>query len=345
VVVLVACYLVGNAGPAAAHGVGGPSPTNYVTEVRRVVPAVRGISVRAVSLGTRLELTNRTSREVVVPGYEGEPYLRVGPGGVYRNERSPAVFLNRSLTPTAEPPRVYSAKAAPRWKRISSGQTTSWHDHRTHWMANGDPPGVARDPGRAQIVQHFDLPLRYGDTTLRVVGIVRWVPGPSPWPWIAAAAVLLAATIVLGRTRRWAGALSVGLAILVVTEVVHVVGSWDGSGTSFFARLFAALWSILGVALAGVALVWLRRRDPWSAVPAVLVAALFLAIAGGLADVTSLSRSQIPTSLPLDLARATVTAAMGIGFGLVVAAGLHLRMPRGLAPTGRPARPPVEVAR
>ncbi len=61
--------------------------------------------------------------------------------------------------------------------------------------------------------------------------------------------------------------------------------------------------------------------------PAVLVAGLFVFVAGGLADFTTLTRSQVPTTLPDVIARLTVTIALGLGLGLVIAAGMRLRAP------------------
>ena len=58
-----------------------------------------------------------------------------------------------------------------------------------------------------------------------------------------------------------------------------------------------------------------------------LIAGLFVLVAGGLADVTTLTRSQLPTSLPDDVARLTVTIALGLGAGLVIAAATRLRTP------------------
>ena len=58
-----------------------------------------------------------------------------------------------------------------------------------------------------------------------------------------------------------------------------------------------------------------------------LLAGLFVAIAGGLADLSVLTRSQVPTTLPYDVARTTVAAALGLGVGLAVAGAL--RCPRG----------------
>jgi hypothetical protein len=76
-----------------------------------------------------------------------------------------------------------------------------------------------------------------------------------------------------------------------------------------------------------LALWWLRRGDPWAATPAVLIAGLFVFVAGGLADVTTLTRSQIPTTLPDGVARLTVSIALGLGLGLVIGAAFRLRPP------------------
>jgi hypothetical protein len=54
---------------------------------------------------------------------------------------------------------------------------------------------------------------------------------------------------------------------------------------------------------------------------------LFVFVAGGLADLTALTRSQLPTSLPTDLGRLTVTIALGLGAGLVAGAAGRLRAP------------------
>ncbi|HZP30391.1 MAG TPA: hypothetical protein VFC99_15660, partial [Acidimicrobiia bacterium] len=62
--------VVAGATPASAHGVGGIQPTNYRTTVGSVTPEVRGISVRAVDLGNRLELENDTAHDVTVLGYD-----------------------------------------------------------------------------------------------------------------------------------------------------------------------------------------------------------------------------------------------------------------------------------
>jgi hypothetical protein len=72
-------------------------------------------------------------------------------------------------------------------------------------------------------------------------------------------------------------------------------------------------------------------------VPLVLVATIFLFVAGGLADVTSLGNSQVPTTLPAWTARVLVSVTMGLGAGLALAAAFRLRPPPAKpAPRRRP---------
>ena len=43
----------------------------------------------------QLHLRNDTGRELLIEGYEGEPYLRFdADAGVFRNANSPATYLN-----------------------------------------------------------------------------------------------------------------------------------------------------------------------------------------------------------------------------------------------------------
>src|SRR5205085_7932947 len=90
--------------PAEAHTVTGVSPTNYRSEVLGVNPRLPGVSVHLLDLGNRVELVNQGAVDVIVLGYQGEPYLRVGRAGVFENRSSPAGAWNRGTaasTPTA----------------------------------------------------------------------------------------------------------------------------------------------------------------------------------------------------------------------------------------------------
>jgi hypothetical protein len=341
---LVVGLLLVTATPAGAHGLGGLTPTNYETQLQRVSPTVPGVEIEVVDLGTKVQLTNHTAHDVVVLGYDGEPYLRVGPRGVYENVRSPATYFNRSITITGAPPKQADAKATPVWRRVSGGDTARWHDHRAHFMGKSDPPTVARDPGRRRVVDNFEIPMRTNGTSVTVHGQIIYVPPPSPWPWVIGGVALAGVVFALARTRRWRTVFAVTLALLAVAEIVHVVGLWGGSTATAGTKLAESAYSLGGILLAVLGLVWMWRKGVDAAVPLVLVATIFLFVAGGLADVTTLGHSEVPSTLSAASARVLVTFTLGLGAGLAAAAALRLRPapPERTPPTRpRPARTPV----
>jgi len=328
---------VATAVPAGAHTVGGVDATNYRTTITAVRPASGAITVRVIDNGDRLELTNRGRADVVVVGYDEEPYLRIGPRGVFENVRSPARYLNRARRDPAPPPASADPEAPPVWRKASSGTTARWHDHRAHWMGAEDLPIVQRAPDEEHLIQRFDIPLLVGDDTIRVVGDVRWIPPPSPWPWIAGAAVLAIGTVLGARTRRATAVVGTVLIVTLAAAVLHAVGAWTYATASVGSRAGDALPTVGAAALAIVALVQLRRRGMRAAAPILVFAGLFLAIGIGLADLSALSKSQLPTDLPPALDRLTIAMALGGGFGVAIGAALHVA-DRPSRPA-RPARP------
>ena len=115
-----------------------------------IAPPAPGVTARVVDLGAKIELTNRTSTEVLVLGYEGEPYLRIGPHAVYENLHSQSTYINRTRLGGSVPVGVDTAPgAAPEWHKIGDGNSARWHDHRIHWMSAQPPPTVAADPARS----------------------------------------------------------------------------------------------------------------------------------------------------------------------------------------------------
>ncbi|HYV60116.1 MAG TPA: hypothetical protein VFA62_08610 [Acidimicrobiia bacterium] len=319
--------VVVTAQPAAAHGVGGVQPSNFETTVNGTTPRVAGLTVRVIDLGNELELRNDSGTEVFVLGYQGEPYLRVGPHGVFENRRSPATYLNRTRNGQTHVPADADPAAAPEWNRIDTGTVARWHDHRAHWMGTEDPPEVARAPDQRHVIDHWSFQLRRGSQNITVTGDLLWVPGPSPWGWLVGAAAVAGLVVALSRTRVWRWVLVGALAVLAVSETAHVIGTWTATTASFASKLGASVYSLGGVALAVVAIVWLIVRPPSNAIPAVLFAGLIVAVAGGLADLTTLTRSQLPTDAPASIARTEVMLALGLGAGLAASAALRLRPP------------------
>jgi hypothetical protein len=337
--VVASAVVAGSAQPAAAHDVPGVQPSNFETTVDGTTPRVPGLSVRAIDLGSQLELRNLTTTDAVVLGYQGEPYLRVGPRGVYENRRSPSTYLNRTRDGKSRVPSDADPGAAPEWQRVSSDTRMRWHDHRAHWMGNEDPRAVARDPDARHVIDRWSLHLRHGPQDISVTGELLWVPGPSPWGWLVGALAAVVAVVALSRTRVWRWVLAGALGVVIISETAHVASAWTATTASFGTKIGASAYAIGGIALAIVALVWIVVRPPFNAIPAVLFAGLIVAVAGGLADLTTLTRSQLPTDFAPELARLEVTLALGLGAGLAVAAALRLRPPPAPAPADTETAP------
>ena len=185
-------------------------------------------------------------------------------------------------------------------------------DHRAHWMGTSDPPIVQDDTSSRHVVQRFDIGLKVGNRTSTIHGDVVWVPPPSGVPWMLGALALALLVTGLSRTRWWRTVLAAALGIAVVAEVVHVSGSWGATTASFASKLGSSIYSFGGVVFGVVALYLLaRRRDPYDATPAALLAGLVISLTGGLADLPSFARSQLPSTLPDPVTRTMIMLTLG----------------------------------
>jgi hypothetical protein len=328
-VIGLALLLVGTtAGPAAAHALGaGTEASNYRTTVRGIEQGVPGLSVRTVA-GDQLELSNRSDQEVLVLGYRLEPYLRIGPAGVFENRRSPSTYANRFRTaPTTIPPE-FDPEAAPEWRHVGDGPSAAWHDHRAHWTGP-DPPAVSASPRALQVVvPDWQVPLRQGERTMVVRGDITWVPGPSPWPWaLAAVAVFAGALAAAGGCRRPRVLAVVALAA-VAADVIHTVGALLGSTAPLAAELYGTLTSAAGWVVAGLAAYRLLRGRADTGLVYLLLGGVFLTLAGALPDLSALARSQLPSGFGPVVTRAAITLTLGLGAAMVAAGALGFRTPR-----------------
>jgi len=312
--------------PASAHTVSGVGATNWRTTLIGLNPAVPGISVRVVETGSRLELTN-TGAELVVLGYEGEPYLRVGPQGVFENTLSPATYLNCRRTGCPVPANA-NPQAPPQWKKISDGHTVRWHDHRIHWMGGQPPPDVQQAPNQVHQRPPWTVTLQQGATTIAVTGHLTWVPGPSPIPWLLLAALLAAVAVAIGLTGAWGPPLAALVGIVTVNDLYHALGiafSVSGSLSARMSRFFSgSFYSIIGwvLGLLAIRLLLRRRVDGlYAAAFAGVSAALFT----GLLDISVLSHTEAPFNGSMTVDRITVAVSLGLGVGVAAASVLALR--------------------
>jgi hypothetical protein len=336
-VALVVVVLTGT--PALAHG-SAPDASNFLSSVVGTVQLVDGepagqvdpppgVTWRVLGADALLQVENTGDDDLVVPGYDGEPFLRVGPQGVFQNVRSPATYLNADRNGTGEIPPEADPRAAPEWRRVTTTPRWQWHDHRIHWMAPTRPPQVQRQPDVAQTVLEWQVPFGLAGQDLAVQGVLRWIPPGAAWPWLigAAAVAALPGLVVLlvrrGRPGEHGGAPAlrgVLRAAIIATAVVAVGGVVVAAGDVLAtpASVGADVWAVaqtLLPAVLSVALAASLWRDDLSdaesrSTGSLLIATAILAIGCGVTRSAELRSSQIVNALPPWFVRAAIAASL-----------------------------------
>jgi hypothetical protein len=330
VVLLTALVLVAMAAtPSLAH-TRASSATNLDSRIEQV-PALPGVTWRVYPGGEYLEVTNRGRSELIVLGYSGEPYLRVGPDGVQRNRNSPATYLNAErFGDVAVPPRA-DADAPPEWERLTDEPRYAWHDHRIHWMAP-DPPGVATDAPPAGLeVFAWAVPVVYDGERLAVRGRLMWVPSSPWWAWLGLGLALTAGALAgLRRRDRLAIArpAAVVVAAVALFNLVHLPDEVAALPLPALDVVFGVLHNVLfiGTGLVGAGLAW--RKANSSLLPLGIASGAVL-FHQGLLQIPQLAASQLATVWPAEVIRIAVALSVGQAawVALVVGVGLHLRPP------------------
>jgi hypothetical protein len=330
---LIATVLVlvlGTGGTASAHTISGVGATNFHTVIIDQLPVVRGLTLKVIEDGNLLELDNDTGRVAIILGYQNEPYLRVGPGGVDENTRSTSTYINATRAGNTVPPASADDDAAPVWKNISSKPVAQWHDHSSHYMLTTLPPNVRARPATRQLVSTWNIVAKIltptGATqTVQWDGQLLWIPGHSGLPWWIVAAVLGLAAAGTALLRRWRLLLSVAGAVLVVADITHSLGIALDRATGVFGGFVS---SNIGDGLAWIGIVVgivLTLRRQVAGMFVLGAAALVVGVVGGAGDAATLNHSTAPFAAPLWLARVLVSATLGIGIGVTIGCVLGVR--------------------
>ena len=290
--------------PAFAHGGEAVTSTAYLTRVTGISTPEKGLRVRAVEAGARLELSNQTGHAVEILGYSLEPYLEIRPDGTYENTSSPAAYLNQTLAGDTAVPATADPTAPPTWRRVSTDTTVRWHDQRTHWLNPGLPPQAQADPSRSHRLRDWTVPLRAGVHIFEIRGTLDWVPPPKTWLWWLGTALLAVAVTALGRrfTRPIAA-----VALIAGTIMISY-----GSARSGNLPLLAV--SILTI-VAGF------RPRPFL----LALAGAGLAVFAGFNQAGVFTQAIVPVAGPSWWTRAAVLVALGAGLGLAATGVLRLR--------------------
>jgi hypothetical protein len=315
--------------PAAADPAG---PTHYDSRVTSVDPTDGAVTASFEVLGGDAFLVVRAEPGTVVevPGYEGEPYVRIGPDGTVEvNERSPSRWINdeRYETSPAGAPADVDVDAPPRWELVGTDGEYAWHDHRIHWMSPSLPRQVDPTAGTPQPVAEWTVPVVVDGQPVTVAGELTWLPGPSP----LVPALLLVAALVAALSLAWRrpGAVpaAIGAAALLTLAAgaSATLGLPAGADADLFLPLLPALALALGVVGGAVA-----RRDAARAAPGGTGAGVrgpLIAAAAGLPllvwavlQAGVLLRPLAPGPWPVGGVRVVVTLAAAAGLAGIAAA-------------------------
>jgi hypothetical protein len=152
---------------------------NFRSDVQSLNPAVSGLTLEVVRGDEGLRLTNKTGKTVIVEGYDGEQYLRFNPDGtVEANQRSAATYINVDRFGLQEVPDNALPGAKPVWKRIGSGGTHTWFDHRIHLTAKRPPARFTRQTKVTKIF-NWRVPMTVGGQRVAAIGSLVWDPNAS----------------------------------------------------------------------------------------------------------------------------------------------------------------------
>jgi hypothetical protein len=285
--VSVLAFVVALAAPggASAHVRSGVVAVDYRADVLR---SPSGVAARVYESDLAVRLTARAARSVVVLGYLGEPFIRIGPAGVVVAKGSP----------TAGGARV-----------VAHGRSVVWHDSRLRGLAQG----VER--------RRWTIPLIVDGRRTQLEGELSRVKASPVWPWMALGVPFLLVTVLLlvVRPMHWVrvGAVAFGLGAavgIVATGAGFALDSYASEGKWVEAA------NELVFALVGV-LVVVRGNPDTRAIAGGALGLLGLGV--GLSKLPVFLHGLVLSVLPSNVTRAVVALTIAAGaaatcLGLVI---------------------------
>lgn len=177
--VATACVLVALLAAPVSTRAHGAAERQYRSVITDVEPDGLPIDVRMK--GDQLRVENVGDEELAVCGYTPrcEPWLRIGPDGVFEDRNSGAWHANLEEDEFGDvPPGV--GEGPPEWALVRREPAFhAYHDHRAHWMGRALPPNVDETDPDPQKVTDWTVEFRYGDRPGAVHGRLEYVGGRS----------------------------------------------------------------------------------------------------------------------------------------------------------------------
>lgn len=314
--------MVAIAPPAHADA---PGPTDYVTTITGLEPPISGIELEVIGGDSFILMRVDEGFDVVVLGYQSEPYLWFRPDGqVLENRASPATWANENRFGESTVPDGVSADAEPRWNAVGEAGTYAWHDHRSHWMNPGKPLGA--EPGDR--ILESAIPMVVSGRDVLIVVESSLLAPPPVWPAIIGALVGVGGAMLALRGDR-----SVAAAALAVTALIGLIfGAIAYGSVPGVTEPSQLLWLLPIVAkVAAVLFAGLRRRLSTTVYLDGLATAGGVALAAwGVIRFDAVRRALIPSDAPANLDRLVIMVAIVIGAAVALRGVVGLIRPERL---------------
>jgi hypothetical protein len=304
------------ASPAVVHA-DSAGPTDYESEIVAITPAAPEIEVSTEGGDSFLRIAVEPGHEVVIHGYDDEPYLRIDPAGdVLRNVRSYATYYNEDRLGDVEIPDLVDNDAEPEWERVGGGGSWAWHDHRTHWMAEEPPIGL--EAGDA--ITTAPVPVTVDGRLVEIEVRTVLLDDPSPWPPLFGALV----GVQLGLLAVYLGPATAVLATLLLSAAALVVGASQYWSLPAETGPLITWWLLPALALGCVlAVIATYGRSSWLRIGLLALAALELVVwAVRRRDV--FTSAVLPTDLSFGLDRGVTGAVLAGAVVVLIGVGREL---------------------
>jgi phage shock protein PspC (stress-responsive transcriptional regulator) len=277
---------------------------SVVTSVTPGLPS--GVKVKIVGGDALFHLQSK-NHEVMVPGYQDEPYIKItNDNKVFVNDGSTTAFLNGNRYGNVDVSQ-FKESDTPQWRLIGTNGTAMWHDHRVHWMSPKQPAAIDMQG----TVLDWKVPFTVDGAKIEVAGTLFLRDKASVLWWLSGVLILCLA-IVLSLARR-----SVLFGLLFTISVAGVVGGIaqylglpNGARVTPLLLMFSS-----GATVLSAAGLWAgRRRD------APQHTALSLHAGAGTALVicawlcaSQVRAAYVPGIEPMWIARVLIPTLLGVG--------------------------------
>ena len=226
-------------------------PRNTEAVVTSVTPQLPdGVKVDIVGTDTFVRVRS-SGHEVVIPGYEQEPYIEISTANEVRVNVNSITYLLNQTRYGSSVPEVTTDEV--QWETVSTKGEYMWHDHRVHWMSQ-KPPATMNDDG---LIQTWVIPLTVDSQPITVSGELYLRDAASRLWWGIGALVLVAAVVLSIANRR-----ALLMLLLAISAAGSIIGAVEFLGLPGDARItpLMFIFSAVATVLSAVALIAHAKR-------------------------------------------------------------------------------------